>query len=86
MCDSSMDSSDDAWMTFDEVKGEVDAQRPFVLSLWGGGMPIGGDRPYGDHSVACVGYHDYTEDWVPIHDTWDTQIHNVVYGNWCGVP
>ena len=56
MCDSSMDSSDDAWMTFDEVKGEVDAQRPFVLSLWGGGMPIGGDRPYGDHSVACVGY------------------------------
>jgi len=25
-----MDSSDDAWMTFDEVKSEVGAQRPFV--------------------------------------------------------
>jgi len=81
---SSMDSSDDAWMTFDEVKSEVDAQRPFVLSLWSGGTPIGGDEPYGDHSVTCVGYHDYTEDWVSIHDTWDTQIHNVVYGDWLG--
>jgi hypothetical protein len=81
---SSMDSSDDAWMTFDEVKSGVDAQRPFVLSMWSGGTPVGGDRPYGDHSVAAAGYHDYTEDWVSVHDTWDTQIHNIVYGNWWG--
>jgi hypothetical protein len=81
---SSMDVSDDAWMTFDEVKSEVDAQRPFVISMWSGGTPIGGESAYGDHSVACVGYHDYTEDWVSIHDTWDTQIHNIVYGNWLG--
>ena len=79
---SNFDASNDLWMSWSEIKDEVDADRPFVISMLRGGTGSGHSQPYGEHSVTCVGYDDYDEDYVVIHDTWDTQVHTLAYGNW----
>jgi hypothetical protein len=60
---------------WNRVKEEVDASRPFVLILQQG---VG----YGDHSVTGLGYSDYDEDYVFIHDTYDESTHTILYGSW----
>ena len=44
---------EDPWST---VTSEINAQRPFVLSMYHGGTATDTTTAYGDHSVACVGY------------------------------
>jgi len=79
---SNFDASNDYWMSWSEVKTEVDADRPFVINMLHGGTGSGNSQSYGDHSVTCVGYDDYAENYVVIHDTWDEQVHTLAYGNW----
>ncbi|KAF5430822.1 Peptidase C39 like family protein [Candidatus Methanophagaceae archaeon] len=80
---SNFDASNDYWMSWSEVKTEVDADRPFVINMLQGGTGSGHDKPYGDHSVTCRGYYDSDENWVFIYDTWDdTGSHTLAYGNW----
>jgi len=80
---TNFDASNDYWMTWTEVKDEVDASKPFVISMSNGGTGSGYTTPYGDHSVTCVGYSDYDEDYIFIHDTWDEDSHHyIAYGNW----
>lgn len=80
---SNFDASNDYWMTWNEVKDEVDASKPFVISMSYGGTGSGHSKPYGKHSVTCVGYSDSNEDYVFIHDTWDEDGHHyIAYGNW----
>jgi len=77
------DASNDYWMTWSEVKDEIDANKPFVISMSFGGTGNGQPKPYGHHSVTCIGYSDYDEDYVFIHDTWDKDEHHyIAYGNW----
>jgi peptidase C39-like protein len=80
---SNFDASNDYWMTWNEVKDEVDASKPFVISMSYGGTGSGHSKPYGKHSITCVGYSDSNEDYVFIHDTWDEDGHHyIAYGNW----
>ena len=79
---SNFDASNDYWMTWSEVKAEVDASKPFVISMSHGGTGSGQSQPYGEHSVTALGYSDYDEDYVFIHDTWDEHTHTIAYGNW----
>ena len=80
---SNFDASNDYWMTWNEVKDEVDASKPFVISMLHGGTGSGQSQPYGDHSVTALGYSDYDEDYVFIHDTWDEHgTHTIAFGNW----
>ena len=37
---------------------------------------------YGDHGVTGLGYSDYDEDYVFIHDTYDESTHTIAYGSW----
>ena len=46
-----------------------------MLHMYGG---IG----YGDHGVTGLGYSDYDEDYVFIHDTYDESTHTIAYGSW----
>jgi len=80
---SDFDASNDYWMSWSEVKTEVDADRPFVINMLQGGTGSGHSQSYGDHSVTCRGYYDSDENWVFIYDTWDdTGSHTLAYGNW----
>ena len=79
---SNFDANNDYWMTWNEVKDEVDASKPFVISMSYGGTGSGQSQPYGEHSVTALGYSDYDEDYVFIHDTWDEQTHTIAFGNW----
>jgi hypothetical protein len=65
------------------LKAEINAQRPFVLSMLGGGTGSGWTQPYGQHSVTVVGYADGSGEKVMLlHDTWDTHGHSLTFGNW----
>lgn len=80
---SNFDAVSDFSMTLYEIEREIDANRPFVLSMQGGGAGSGHTNPYGEHAVTCVGYTDTsTTDYLFIHDTWDTNIHYITYKNW----
>ena len=76
---------DDAWAT---IKSEIDADRPFVISMLHGGVAADSNtnQAYGEHSVACIGYMEGTTTenrWVTIYDTWDTgRSHLLQYQNW----
>jgi len=76
------DASNDYYLSWSEVISEVNAGRPFMINMGDGGIGSGHTEPYGDHSVTCVGYSDYDEDYVFIHDTWDENTHNLAFGNW----
>lgn len=78
VCDNHEYSGFDAQLepiAWNRVKEEIDASRPFVLILQQG---VG----YGDHAVAGLGYSDYDEDYVFIHDTYDESTHTILYGSW----
>ena len=68
------------------MTNEINASRPFVLSMWHGGTGSGHDQPYGDHTVACVGYAIDTntnERFVMVQDIWDliyTTLHGATGG------
>lgn len=52
-----------------------------------GGTGSGRTQPYGDHSVAALGYSDNNidgENYISIHDTWDTNTHTIAFCNWLG--
>ena len=71
--------------SWDDVVNQISAGRPFVLSMTSGGTGSGHDKPYGDHSVAVVGFlTDYStnEKFIEIHDTWDTYPHLLAFGDW----
>ncbi|MGA9087459.1 MAG: C39 family peptidase [Methanoregula sp.] len=74
---------EDPWST---VTSEINAQRPFVLSMYHGGTATDTTTAYGDHSVACVGYMEgstLANRWLTIQDTWDTsRSHLIQFGNW----
>ena len=66
-----------------ETMTEIDADRPFVLSMQDGGIGSGYTNPYNNHSVACVGYSEGTTDYLFLHDTWDDEHHHyITFGNW----
>ncbi|HOW15743.1 C39 family peptidase [Methanosarcina sp.] len=82
---NNFDASNDIYVSWSEVKTEVNADKPFVLSMLNGGTGNGYTQPYGDHSVTCVGYYDGSSDYVYIHDTWDTSNkHYLTFGSWTG--
>src|SRR5208337_1807183 len=73
---SSLDSVENIWLYgdhFDEMATEVDAGRPFVLSMAAGGAAVGKPTAYGYHSVTGVGYVRTTiQNYLTIHDTWNS--------------
>jgi hypothetical protein len=76
----------DSSLSMSEAMTEINAVRPFVLSMENGGVGSGypSTSPYGNHSVTCIGYYDgTTTDTLFIHDTWDTsQSHGITFGSW----
>lgn len=72
--------------TWSAVTSEINANRPFVLSMLHGGAPTDTTQAYGDHSVACVGYMEgstLANRWLTIQDTWDTsRSHLIQFSNW----
>lgn len=82
---SNLDATNDYWVTWSEIQNEINAQRPFVLSMTHGGTGSGNSQPYGDHSVTALGYSDGYADgskYIHIHDTWSTSTRSITYGNW----
>jgi hypothetical protein len=75
--------------SFTDDMNEIDAQRPFVLSMLYGGTGAGRSTPYGQHSVAAIGYINSVPQLVKIYDTWyvsgdptNYNYHWLQYGNW----
>ncbi|MGD0081248.1 MAG: C39 family peptidase [Methanoregula sp.] len=71
---TSFDGVENIWLYgdhFEEMASEVDAQRPFVLSMAAGGMAVGKPTAYGYHSVTGVGYVRGVQNYITIHDTWN---------------
>ncbi|AGB02258.1 C39 family peptidase [Methanoregula formicica] len=69
------------------IQSEIDAERPFVLSMmWGGAPEESPTTPYGFHSVAAVGYTYQSwgsQKYITIHDTWDySNNRHIRFGNW----
>lgn len=83
---SQLSFSEDGWVTFSDVTTEVNANKPFVLNMLGGGTAYGRTQAYGDHSVAVIGYESYTSgNYVVIQDTWTplTAV-SLTFDNWLG--
>ena len=53
--------------TYDQFKSEIDAGRPVIIQITG-------------HSMVGFGYNDDEENLVYIHDTWDHEMHTMVWG------
>lgn len=71
------DVNNDILVSWNDIKGQVDAGNPAVLSI------VGGTSPYsGGHSTTVVGYTENGSRIVIIHDTWDDDEHNLTFGNW----
>ncbi|MPM57822.1 hypothetical protein SDC9_104645 [bioreactor metagenome] len=71
-------------MYMSNVVSEINANRPFVLCMYGAGARVGGSDDYGDHAVTCMGYYyQGTTQYLNLHDGWDTSTaHYITYGNW----
>jgi len=71
----SFDGVENIWLYgdhFGEMASEVDAQRPFVLSMAAAGTAVGEPTAYGYHSVTGVGYvRGAVQNYITIHDTWN---------------
>lgn len=63
------------------VEGEIDSDRPFVLNMTSGDTASGRNQPYGEHSVAGIGY-DASSDTVEVYDTWGYNSHDLSWGGW----
>lgn len=82
---TNFDATNDYFLSWSEVTTEVDADRPFVISMLNGGAGSGHSQEYGDHSVTCIGYSDGSQDYVFLHDTWDSEDdHYIAFGSWDG--
>lgn len=81
---SRLHAEEDSWVSFSDVMTEVNVYRPFVLNMLGGGTAYGRTQPYGDHSVAVIGYESYSSgDYVVVQDTWTPlTARSLRYGNW----
>jgi hypothetical protein len=66
------------------VVSEINANRPFVLCMYGAGARVGGSSNYSDHGVTCMGYYyQGATQYLNLHDGWDTSVaHYITYGNW----
>ena len=81
---NSLHFEEDSSITFSKVTTEVNAYKPFVLSMEGGGTAYGRNQAYGSHSVAVIGYESYPGgNYVVVQDTWTplTAV-SLSYGNW----
>ena len=81
------DGSIDWYVSTSDITREIDNSRPFILSMTDAGSSTDGVGPYGDHSVAVVGYWYWQSDedyefYLIIHNTWDSEEHYFAYGNW----
>lgn len=55
-----------AYSTYSEYINEINTGRPLLATVFG-------SSTYGNHSMAGVGYrYDGYQDWIIVHDTWDT--------------
>jgi hypothetical protein len=80
---NNFDASNDYYLSWSEVKSEINADRPFMINMQNGGQASGRNQEYGDHSVACFGYVDSSTDYVVLHDGWSgTSNHYLTFGNW----
>lgn len=71
--------------TWSNVVSEINANRPFVISMLNGGLGSGYQPgyEYEEHSVTCIGYSDGSQDYVFLHDTWDPEdYHYISFGSW----
>lgn len=77
---------EDAYVLWSDVTTEINAVKPFVLTMTSAGIPIGGTQSYGDHSVAVVGYFSTGNgNFITINDGWDTSsTKSLAFGNWAG--
>ncbi len=82
-------ASDDYVPNWNRDVAEIDASRPFVLSMWNGGAGAGRPYAYGDHSVACIGYMNSVPQLLKLYDTWyisgdptNYSYHWIQYNNW----
>jgi hypothetical protein len=84
---TNFDAVTDSTMSMSEVMTEINANRPFTVSMTYGGIASGNTQPYGNHTVTCVGYADgTTTDALYLHDTWDGNfVHGITFGNWGSV-
>ncbi|PAV13928.1 hypothetical protein ASJ81_15885 [Methanosarcina spelaei] len=80
---SGIDAVTENSVTKTKIETEINADRPFTMSMVNGGRGDNYSQSYGNHTVACYGYYrsgvlqyDY------IHDTWQTVEHYIVYGSW----
>jgi hypothetical protein len=70
---------------WNEIKNEVNANRPFVICMLYGGLGSGYQpgQEYGNHCVTCIGYSEGSQNYVFLHDTWDTKNHHyITFGSW----
>lgn len=74
-------------MYMSNVVSEINANRPFVLCMYGGGARVGGSNDYGNHAVTCMGYYyEGTTQYLNLHDGWDqSATHYITYRNWDSV-
>ncbi|ABE51510.1 C39 family peptidase [Methanococcoides burtonii] len=80
---NNFDATNDYYLSWSEVKSEIDSSRPFMINMNSGGLASGRTQAYGQHSVACTGYLDSTTDYVILHDGWSgTDDHYLIFGNW----
>lgn len=84
---TNFDAVTDSTMSMSEVMTEINADRPFTVSMTYGGIGSDNTQPYGNHTVTCVGYADgTTTDVLYLHDTWDDNfVHGITFGNWGSV-
>lgn len=72
---ATFDAIENTWLWgdhFEEMASEIDSVRPFVLSMAGGGAAVGKPTAYGSHSVTGVGYVRGIQNYITIHDTWNS--------------
>lgn len=77
---------EDTWVLWSDVTSEIDAIKPFVLTMTGAGIPVGGTQSYGDHSVAVVGYSNTgSGNFIIINDGLDaTTTKYLAFNSWNG--
>ena len=83
---SSLHIDEDSWVSYDEVQREINAVKPFTLTMTAAGAPVGGTQSYRDHSVAVVGYSSSSSgNFIIINDGLSTSsTKTMVFGNWAG--
>jgi len=83
---SSLHIDEDSYVLWSDVTGEINAVKPFVLTMTAAGIPVGGTQSYGDHSVAVVGYTSTgSGNFIVINDGLSTSsTKSLAFNNWVG--